>query len=329
MSITPSFRIALAFFILFQTEVQAKNNDPCSDGTLKGWALRAGYSAADCAPAQTPPNTAPAVQITHPADGAQFEEGVVLALSAVADDTQDGDLSTAVVWSPVMAPTAAGTHVITASVSDSGGLTASTQVTITIMAKAPAPVPAPNSAPEITILSPESGAQFNDGMAIDLNATARDAQDGDLSATIVWQPSGSNGGSVVLPTGEHVLTASVTDSGGLTVTRDLVVTVTEPVVATTGSVELKWLIPLTRENGDPLSPSELRGYEIYVVHEESNADRIIAVNDATIDNYVVEDLAEGTHHFAIVAIDINGLKSALSESVSKIVTGGESIVAAQ
>jgi hypothetical protein len=240
MSITPSFRIALAFFILFQTEVQAKNNDPCSDGTLKGWARRAGYSAADCAPA-----------------------------------------------------------------------------------------PAPNSAPEITILSPESGAQFTDGMAIDLNATARDAQDGDLSATIVWQPSGSNGGSVVLPTGEHVLTASVTDSGGLTVTRDLVVTVTEPVVATTGSAALRWLVPLTRENGEPLSPSELGGYEIYVAHEESNADRIIAVNDATIDNYVVEDLADGTHHFAIVAIDINGLKSALSESVSEVVTGGESIVAAQ
>jgi hypothetical protein len=74
--------------------------------------------------------------------------------------------------------------------------------------------------PVVVIVSPLAGARVASGRAVSLVARAADAEDGDLAAAVVWESDvqGSLGRgatiSVVLATGRHVLTASVTDGAG-------------------------------------------------------------------------------------------------------------------
>ena len=83
----------------------------------------------------TPPNTDPSVGITAPPNGTTVDEGTSLTFTAGADDDQDGNISANIVWSSnqngglgagasVSARLPVGTHVITASITDSGGLSA-------------------------------------------------------------------------------------------------------------------------------------------------------------------------------------------------------------
>jgi hypothetical protein len=98
-------------------------------------------------------NTAPSVNIGGPGNNSSFAEGTSIAFSGSATDSQDGNLSASLRWSSnlsgqfgnganVAATLPAGTHVVTASVTDAGGLTASRQVTVTVTA-APASQPPP------------------------------------------------------------------------------------------------------------------------------------------------------------------------------------------
>jgi len=89
----------------------------------------------------TPGNTAPTVTIISPADGSSFTEDEKITFAATADDAEDEVLD--IVWtidgsyfltgeSFTKADLAAGTHMIVASVTDSGDLTATDQVTVTV-----------------------------------------------------------------------------------------------------------------------------------------------------------------------------------------------------
>jgi hypothetical protein len=91
-------------------------------------------------------NQTPVVIITSPADGATFIEHEEILLAADAGDAEDGDLSAAVAWSSDLAgalgvgasvPVASlqpGSHIITASVTDSKGLTGGSSVTLHVHA---------------------------------------------------------------------------------------------------------------------------------------------------------------------------------------------------
>ena len=93
-----------------------------------------------------------------------------------------------------------------------------------------------NTAPSVSISSP-TGGSFLTTSSIQFTASANDSQDGNLTSQIVWTSSllslpigvGGNFGAL-LPAGTQVVTATVTDSGGLTTTRSVTVTVTVPVV---------------------------------------------------------------------------------------------------
>ena len=83
-------------------------------------------------------------------------------------------------------------------------------------------VGAANSPPNVTITSPAEGAAFSVGAAIDFAGTAIDAEDGTLTGSLVWKSDGTQigaGGSFSISTlsvGTHTITATVTDTGGLT-----------------------------------------------------------------------------------------------------------------
>lgn len=92
-----------------------------------------------------------------------------------------------------------------------------------------------NSAPSVTINSPANYASFESGSSISFSGTASDSEQGDLSSNLVWTSSLSGqigtgaSFSTVLSAGTHTITASATDSGGLSGNASIVITVDNPV----------------------------------------------------------------------------------------------------
>jgi hypothetical protein len=93
-----------------------------------------------------PGNTAPAVTLAAPANGATFVEGTSVTFSGSATDAEDGPLTGALSWTSNLdgaigsggsfstSTLSVGSHTITAAVTDSGGLPGSDTVGITITA---------------------------------------------------------------------------------------------------------------------------------------------------------------------------------------------------
>ncbi len=291
----------------------ARDRDPCDkNGQLKGWARKDGYSQDVCSSADTAPaNTAPSVTITAPTNGDSVAEGTQVTLSGVASDSEDGDLSSKISWSSSLdgaisttTGLSVGTHTITASVSDSGGLSASDQVSITVEAAVV------NTAPSITITAPATDSTVVEGSLLTLTGSASDKEDGDLSAGISWRSSldGALSTTTSLSVGTHTITASVSDSGGLTATAQVLVTVTAS-TSTLSSVKLSWTIPDSRENGEPLQLYEIGGYEILFKKAGDLLYYSETITDASTSEYIVGELEPGDYEFKIAAFDIDGLLS--------------------
>ncbi|UCF14765.1 MAG: hypothetical protein JSW59_15235, partial [Phycisphaerales bacterium] len=97
-----------------------------------------------------------------------------------------------------------------------------------------------NARPTVTITSPADGSTFPSGDTVPIvfAGTADDREDGDLTASLTWVsdidgPIGSGGSfSTTLSTGRHVITASVTDSGGRTGSDSVSIIVGQPTTPT-------------------------------------------------------------------------------------------------
>jgi len=98
-------------------------------------------------------------------------------------------------------------------------------------------VAAVNAAPVVTITSgPPTASTGSPDTPFTFTATAIDAEDGDITANIVWtsslatSPAGATGGSFAVTSfdaaGANTVTATVTDSGSLVGTDTEVFTVT-------------------------------------------------------------------------------------------------------
>ncbi|MBJ6762068.1 hypothetical protein JGU66_14945 [Myxococcaceae bacterium JPH2] len=87
----------------------------------------------------------------------------------------------------------------------------------------PPPAPPANHAPTVHILQPQVDTLVRAGKPVELAATVSDAEDGDaVEARVLWVSSvsgqlasGSHASATLLVPGEHTLTATVVDSGGL------------------------------------------------------------------------------------------------------------------
>src|SRR5262249_55121785 len=126
-----------------------------------------------------------------------------------------------------------GTHVLTAAVSDSLNTPGQAQVTVCVRG--------PNVKPVLTITAPANNLSVPAGTPITFTATAIDDFDGDISAQVRWTaiPGGDLGTgasrTTTLGEGSHTVAATVTDSDGAAVTKQITVTVTPtaPVVTMT------------------------------------------------------------------------------------------------
>jgi hypothetical protein len=172
----------------------------------------------------------PAVNIISPLDGASFVVGETVTFTGTAADAEDGDLSAVLSWtSNINGPIGTGgslstsalsqgTHIVTASATDSDLNTGSKSITIYVNS--------PNTAPVVAISTPTDGSAFDEGTPVTFIGSASDAEDGDISAGLSWTSSidgtigsGSTFAVSSLSVGMHMITASVTDSGGLSASQ--------------------------------------------------------------------------------------------------------------
>ena len=97
-------------------------------------------------------NSAPSVSITSPTGGSAFTEGAPISFSGTSSDKEDGTLTNYMEWTSSIGgqigsggsftrSLPAGTHTITASVTDSRGLKSTRQVSVTVTSTASAPAP--------------------------------------------------------------------------------------------------------------------------------------------------------------------------------------------
>lgn len=82
------------------------------------------------------------------------------------------------------------------------------------------------------------------------------------------------------------------------------------------AVALNWGVPDTRADGDDLMEAEIAAYEIYHSDTASGAMSLLGSVDSDEQGFTVEGLSVGTHYFALVTVDTNGIKSALSSAIS-------------
>src|SRR5206468_1658998 len=165
-------------------------------------------------------NATPAALITAPATGATFEPGAAVTFTGSASDTEDGDLSATIAWTSsrdgalgtgrtiTASALTTGTHTITATVTDSGGKTTHTMITIAV-----------NATPTVAITAPATGASLEPGATATFTATATDVEDGNLASAVIWTSSRDGllgtGPSVTVSTlsaGTHIIAASATDT---------------------------------------------------------------------------------------------------------------------
>ncbi len=89
-----------------------------------------------------------------------------------------------------------------------------------------------NTAPSVSIASPNNGSSFTEGDVVVFSGSANDYEDGDLSGSIAWTSnidgnigSGAAFNTTALSVGTHTITARVTDSGNASNTDTVSVTI--------------------------------------------------------------------------------------------------------
>ncbi|MCW8998434.1 MAG: fibronectin type III domain-containing protein, partial [Kangiellaceae bacterium] len=263
-------------------------------------------------------NAIPNVQITSPTENTVIQQDLNIDLVGEATDSEDGDLSSIIVWSSSLdgalgtgaalnVSLSTGEHILTAQVEDSSGASYSTNTTIRVNAKS-----------TLSITSPGSGAELDVFESVLLNATANDPEDGDISSNIQWTSNvdgnlgQGTGISVQLSEGEHQLTATVTDSDGLAATESITITMSNA----TGTATVSWTAPT--HNTDDSELDDLTGYKIYYGQDADNLIDYILVEDPSQTSYVVEGLFTNTvYYFSVVACNSLGIESDLSNIASK------------
>lgn len=105
-------------------------------------------------PSSAPSNSAPTLSISSPSNKSAYAYGETVTFAASANDTQDGNLSGRIAWSSsidgsignggsLSRTLSPGVHTVTAMVTDTGGLNASSQVMVTVADPVTSATPTP------------------------------------------------------------------------------------------------------------------------------------------------------------------------------------------
>ena len=84
--------------------------------------------------------------------------------------------------------------------------------------------------------------------------------------------------------------------------------------SSSSSIAFSWVPPTENNNGSPLT--NLAGYKIHYGTASQDYTQVVAVNNPTLNRYVLDSLPSGTYYFAIAAYNSAGIESTLSGEIS-------------
>ncbi len=177
----------------------------------------------------------PTVSITSPVNSSSTIIGTSVTFTGTANDVEDGNLDTSLFWISDLdgaigagdtfstSTLSIGAHMITASVTDSFGNTATHTHLITVN---------PIGTPTLSISEPADSFVSIEGSSLTFSASATDPEDGGLSNLISWTSDidgsigvGSSFSMSTLSVGTHTITATVSDSDFNTSTISISITI--------------------------------------------------------------------------------------------------------
>lgn len=294
--ITVSDGSASASLAAFSLTVQARpNNAPTITGTPQTTAT-AGTAYSFQPSASDPDGQTLSYSITNKPTWASFSTSTG-RISGTPSDTHVGTTSGIVI-----------------TVSDGSASASLAAFSLTVQARA-------NGAPTISG-TPATTATV--GTAYSFKPTASDPDGDALSWSITGKPSSATFSTA---TGELTWTPTsagtasnivirVTDSQGATASLPAFsITVSAPPAA--GTATLSWVSPSQYTDGSPLPVGELSGFRIYKGTSASNL-AVVAEVDSLTTSFAVQNLASGTHYFAVTAL-AGGAESAKSTVGSKTI----------
>ena len=180
-------------------------------------------------------NTPPTLEIISPEPASEFIHGDSVTFVGSSFDEEDGNLSNSILWvsnidgflhtgsSFTTTSLSIGSHVITTNVIDVLGFFNTKAILVTILDPNNLPE---NDPPTLLVNTPSHASVFDEGDPVLLTGTALDLQDGVLNSSIEWSDDidgflgiGESLTTTSLSAGDHTVTASVTDSGGLTIAK--------------------------------------------------------------------------------------------------------------
>jgi hypothetical protein len=91
-------------------------------------------------------------------------------------------------------------------------------------------------------------------------------------------------------------------------------TTTPPPSSSSSSVSFSWVAPTENNNGSPLT--NLAGYKIHYGTASQDYTQTVALNNPSLNRYVLDSLPKGTYYFAITAYNSAGIESNLSGEIS-------------
>ena len=193
-------------------------------------------------------NDAPEVQTQSPVEGGSVLEGASVVLTGTVSDVQDGVENLFVEWLVAGTPVCAGVvpaadgavscetalsadALIELKAKDPRGATGEDSVSVVVETNAP---------PTIALVAPSADLSYYVDLPVGFEVTTGDDRDDPAALTIAWTDNdapltlggspdsdGTWTGSTSLADGDHVLKATVTDTGGKTASATVTITVYE------------------------------------------------------------------------------------------------------
>ncbi|MGX5172748.1 fibronectin type III domain-containing protein [Aliikangiella sp. IMCC44653] len=272
--------------------------------------------------AAQPSNQAPQLAIISPENDSSSYANHVVLLSANAFDEEDGNLNDNINWvssidgnlgdgAELSVQLSVGSHTLTATVTDSGELSSNASVNVVVNQE-------PNEAPRVEITQPGTHSELTENDSINFIATAQDAEDGNLASELVWSSDLDGdlgqGGDITtqLSVGEHIITATVSDSNGQQHSDSISLTITQAAQMAT----ISWNAPT--HNTDNSQLEDLTGFKIYYGTSTENLNLSVTIDDPSASAWVIENLAPNTtYYFSVTAINSAGYESDYSNMASK------------
>jgi hypothetical protein len=252
-----------------------------------------------------PPAPAPVVNLSLSASTIENGKSVILSWSSTNANSCNASGgwsgSRSLSGSVSMSPSVTTSYILTCQ--GDGGI-ANRSVTLTVTEPAPTPLVSLSSSP----------ATIERGQTATLNWTSSNVTD--CTASGGWGGSQVLSGSAkITPTVTTSYTLSCSGSGG-SVSDSVTVTVNDPPPVADKAIDVSWVAPVEREDGTPITMSEIAGYRLYYGTTAGIYPSMVEFTGSDTMNATINGLTSGTYYIVVTTYDVDGRESVHSSMVS-------------